>query len=601
MTHSTSKTHYYLIIILLCLTSYAFSQQSSAELNDLVDEEITKAEVALGASADSALIITDSLIAKYKRNKNLYGAGRAQSFKAWILTFNAQYEDALKLAHETLKLQRKLNHDSIGIALTLNRIGVANMQFERYDDAQKYISEALSYFIELEDSTRAEAGLTNLGSIAYYRGEHRDAINYYKQSYRILKNQNEFQWMGYSLSNIAELYLTEGNMDSAENYYNQSLAIFEDTLKANVPAMILLGIADLQRRKGFPIRAITYTIQALDRAYDKQHTELVLSGKKLLSTLYYETKSFQKAYETRLEYDALQAETDSINSAEGVAEIEERYKNAEKQAQILTLQTENLEAQNKAQRSGLLAVIAICTTVIAISILLVLFWLRQQKHKIHASQLETRVVESKLIALRAQMNPHFIFNCINTAQNFVLDSAKRDAYDYLAKFARLLRMILHNSSKTFVSLQEEIEQLELYIQLEKIRFSSKFDYQIEIHPPLKEGLFEIPGMMLQPLVENAILHGLINKEDQLGLLKLSFCLNKNTIKCSITDNGVGRIKAAAIKGQKPVHYQSSALPNIQARLQSLTGNNQDIQLKITDLHKDGQAIGTRVEIELPWQ
>src|SRR5690606_27887710 len=139
MTRSTSKTRYYLVILLLCLASYAFSQQSRAESNNLVDEEIVKAEVALGASADSALIITDSLIAKYKRNQNLYGVGRAQSFKAWILTFNAQYEDALKLAHETLKLQRKLNNDSTGIALTLNRIGVANMQFERYDDARKYI------------------------------------------------------------------------------------------------------------------------------------------------------------------------------------------------------------------------------------------------------------------------------------------------------------------------------------------------------------------------------------------------------------------------------------------------------------------------------
>ncbi len=198
------------------------------------------------------------------------------------------------------------------------------------------------------------------------------------------------------------------------------------------------------------------------------------------------------------------------------------------------------------------------------------------------------------------MNPHFIFNSINTAQNFVLNSRKEEAYEYLADFARLLRMVLENSGKTFVPVEDEVQQLRLYIELERTRFSHKFNYEIQIDPQLENGVYEIPGMLIQPLVENAIGHGLMNRKDANGKLMVSLKLSGEQILCEVIDNGIGREKAAQIKRSKDILYPSTAIPNIKERLLTLQNLTQGpMDLEITDLFEQGIPAGTRVRLLLP--
>lgn len=162
---------------------------------------------------------------------------------------------------------------------------------------------------------------------------------------------------------------------------------------------------------------------------------------------------------------------------------------------------------------------------------------QQEKEKAEFSR---KISESELKALRAQMNPHFMFNAINSIQNFVLKNDSKSAQKYLTKFARLIRSVLENSKYELVWLNKEVEALELYVELEALRSSFSFDYEIVLEDSLSaENLF-IPPMIIQPYIENAILHGITPLSDRKGLLTIKFSKEGSVLKCIIDDNGIGR-------------------------------------------------------------
>jgi hypothetical protein len=208
------------------------------------------------------------------------------------------------------------------------------------------------------------------------------------------------------------------------------------------------------------------------------------------------------------------------------------------------------------------------------------------------------MAEYHMSALRAQMNPHFIFNAINSIQHYILSNEKQYAYDYLTKFSILIRQVLANSQNNTTSLNKEIELLELYIELEQRRFKNRFEYEIRYPDEVSLDEVKIPVMLVQPFVENAIWHGIMNMpEETKGKLTVSVELDDETLRISVEDNGIGR-KAASLKdvnGHAPVGMLLS-----QERLEILKviGNN-DTKIVVTDLEDDnGVASGTRVDIYL---
>jgi hypothetical protein len=203
--------------------------------------------------------------------------------------------------------------------------------------------------------------------------------------------------------------------------------------------------------------------------------------------------------------------------------------------------------------------------------------------------------EYQLMGLKAQMNPHFIFNCLNSIQRFVLDHDTREAYAYISKFSRLIRKVLDNSENSFVPISDEIELLELYIQLESLRFEHQFDYSIEIDSGLDTHTTKIPSLLLQPYVENSIWHGIMHlPKDQKGELKVKLKLNNDNIEIRVTDNGIGREASRKIKVNK--HIPKGMSLN-QRRLEAINHmlSTRNASIDIHD-RKDG---GTEVIITLP--
>lgn len=198
-----------------------------------------------------------------------------------------------------------------------------------------------------------------------------------------------------------------------------------------------------------------------------------------------------------------------------------------------------------------------------------------------------------LKSLRSQMNPHFIFNALNSVNNFIAKSDERSANRYLSDFSTLMRAVLENSDEDFIPLSKELELLELYTKLEHSRFSDKFDYRITVDEDIDIDAFQIPPMLLQPYIENAIWHGLRYREDK-GFLKIELKQkDKLALEISITDNGIGRKNSAALKTQNQKKQKSKGMGNIKKRIEILNDMFRDrVDVIISDLETNGT--GTKV-------
>jgi len=555
-----------------------------------------------GTFPDSAIALEDALIRYYEEQHFIYGVARAKSLKAWHLGFQSKYEESLRLGHEALIMQKSIS-DSLGVALTLNRIGIANLQFKRYRSAQDYLLQALQHFEKLNDNGRVEMVLNNMGVSYSEEKNYKAAIRYYKRSLNIRIARNDPFWIAYSYFNIGGAYLKANNIDSAQRYLWMAYRTFKDkTTRHKVPAMVYLGMASLFQAQDNYDDAIRYAKKGLSDAEKAHHVEMIVEGKKLLGELLYESGKYKEAYSMHQNYEHIRNRLDSINSAARVAEIEEQYKNKENEARLAALTNEKLEAENNAQQFKLYLLVALVMLMLLVFGIVILWLRRNQKQQIQRSELNAKISEVRMVALKAQMNPHFIFNSINTAQSFVMNDQKERAYEYLSNFARLLRMVLDNSSKVFIPLEDEIAQLKLYIELEETRFINTFSYEFNVDPYLENGIYEIPGMILQPLIENAIGHGLINRNDDKGRLTVKLKPDGENIQCTIEDNGVGREKAREIKSMKKINHQSAALPNINERLKMLQNQTQSIiDIQLVDLFENGSPSGTMVSVVLPYK
>jgi hypothetical protein len=216
-------------------------------------------------------------------------------------------------------------------------------------------------------------------------------------------------------------------------------------------------------------------------------------------------------------------------------------------------------------------------------------------------QLGKKMAEMERMALQAQMNPHFIFNCLNSIQQYIFDQDIFAANKYITGFAKLIRVTLQNSAQTYIPLVDEIAYLSAYLSLEKLRFKDKMDYSIETTLSIrdKEKDILIPPMLIQPYVENSMRHGLRHKTDDRGHILIRFIFLEGRLAVFIEDNGVGREKAARYKTGEHIEYQSKGMSLTADRIRlinSVYGDN--IKIDVTDLkNEEGQPAGTRVVIQ----
>lgn len=211
------------------------------------------------------------------------------------------------------------------------------------------------------------------------------------------------------------------------------------------------------------------------------------------------------------------------------------------------------------------------------------------------------MADYQITALQAQMNPHFIFNAINTIQGYILEKNEEEAYNYLSKFGKLIRNVLHHSQQRLLLLDQELEVMNLYIELEQLRFDNCFDYELHLSERVTAESIQLPGMILQPYIENAIWHGIVNLRDsRRGKLKISMERENEVLVVTIEDNGIGRDMASGFN--KDRRHKSVSMQLTKERLSAINQfyGHEMASVTITDLFDEqAQPAGTRVEVRIP--
>ena len=235
-------------------------------------------------------------------------------------------------------------------------------------------------------------------------------------------------------------------------------------------------------------------------------------------------------------------------------------------------------------------------TAIFLSAIIICFYQWNLKRKLQQEKIKTQIAELEGKALRAQMNPHFLFNSLNSIKSLILLDRTKEGIIYLTKFSRMVREILSLSKEKEISLQKELELLGIYLDMESLRFQGKFEYQVNVDPEVSTYKVIVPPLLIQPFVENSIWHGLLHKEGN-AHLKIDIWQNKGTLYIAIKDNGIGRKAAAQIKSKKSLYNKSSEGLKLSLNRMKLVSEFADIEIQ--DLYEDGRSSGTIVTLKLP--
>jgi tetratricopeptide (TPR) repeat protein len=396
----------------------------------------------------------------------------------------------------------------------------------------------------------SNTGYINSGSYNWTFG---DQVQYQNQILQIGVDRKDNNVIGLANFNLGKTYLTASKPDSAILF-----------LKSSIKTAEVSGDFKLEQK----------SVQELAMIYEKKG-QLTLA-----------LDLYRRYF---LKYDEL-LEKNGINDKNVLTLNEEFLKQEQRISELI--ETQKLRDLDFARQKKILWSLALIIVVFGL-----LTWLlvRNIREKQRAN------MQIKIQSLRSQMNPHFIFNSLNSVNNFISKNDERSANKYLSDFSKLMRAVLKNSDLDFVSLESEIETLRLYLELEHFRFGNKFTYALTIDESIEPNQVQIPPMLVQPYIENAIWHGLRYKEDK-GELLVRFYLEGGHLFCTIIDNGIGRKKSAELKTSNQKQQQSTGIKNTKERIELLNKMYKTkLQIRIEDLEQNGEALGTKVLISLPYK
>ena len=531
-----------------------------------------------------------------------------------IYSYQGNYSEALKYCVKSLKIKETLN-DEYGLASSYSNLGVIYKHIKDYKQALDYFEKSLDYFEKNDLKESMSVAYNNMG-ILYYELKNYDlAMEYYKKDMALCISLNDIIGTQGLYNNIGLVEIERNELVSAKNNFETAIKLsiqFQDS------AIMSVGYSNLALLSNIEAKTITdKNARKIKYKESIKLAEQALNIAKKINVLIRQKESYEYLYKAysglhnstkEYHYYKLFVETkDSIFNIDiqnKINDIETKYEVSKKEDEIQLLHKEqevkdikhlNEQEKNKFEK----LVITVISVLIILLVIIILLRLKQkQKNKLEKLEKKGLKIETQM--LRSQMNPHFIFNSLNSIQSFISENETIDAERYLSKFAKLMRLILENSRKSFISLENEIKTLDLYLELEKLRFDNRFTYKININN-IDDEFTEIPPMLAQPYIENAILHGVNSLEN--GVLIIDFKQLKDKIICTIDDNGIGRKKSAEIKSKSLNERKSLGIQVTKERIDLLKEEfNMDFEIKIIDKYNNNkEAIGTTVIVEMPFK
>lgn len=565
---------------------------------------------------------------------------RARAFKVLgdVYTHWKQYD--LAVANYTLSLSNLYDID-VEIALATAYFNSKNYQ------------ESITLFSALKAKKSAEGKLRviceGLGDALQATGKFEDAISEYKKAEEIAEENELISDATRLNAKIAEAYEKSGGKEEAINFYDEALVLSrkensESATRTKVQAADFFGrnqlyseeielrkdaleelntinmdsisnsdaitpqkqnykIANAYVAQQRPQEALPFFEKSIEEAAKKEDLIVEKDATRRISELYRDMGDFDKAaasyerYVSLVDQDYVKKEQEIAQASrfgKEIAEKQNRILSLEKDRELnesryqLFLQEEELVASRNTRQQLIIGTLAL----VALLLMFTAFTMyKSNKRQKYANNLLA------LRGLRSQMNPHFIFNALNSVNSFIATNDERTANKYLADFSSLMRAVLENSEEDFIPLSSEIALLKKYTMLEHFRFKDKFEYTFTVDPDLEVDTFEIPPMLLQPYVENAVWHGLRYKEEK-GHLHIHFSqLDQTTATVTVSDDGVGRARSKSMKTEHQKKQKSKGMGNIKKRIGILNEMYDDrVEVHVQDVFENGE--GTRVILTL---
>jgi tetratricopeptide (TPR) repeat protein len=419
--------------------------------------------------------------------------------------------------------------------------------------ADSLVRISLTFSTKSKDSSLIATSLTHLGWNFYLEKMYDSSVFYYEKSLKYSLARNLYSTSANSLGNLGTIY------------------------------------SDLQK----PGKALDYYKKGIEQAKKENDIYELWWIYRDMSNMYVKLGDTADAYRSYVLFKKYSDIWISKGNSQGLADAKGRYEvdTQKKEVELLSLRLKN----NRILNFGFAGLILL---IIAIGLLL---WRESRlKDKRRISEMNRKISEITQANLRQQMNPHFIFNTLNSIQYYMYQHDKLATNNYLTKFSSLMRKVLDNSQQTSVPLSDELSALNLYLELESIRFKDKFEYKITVDDEIDPLMHKVPTMLIQPYVENSICHGLIPKEGK-GFVNVDLKLKEDYILCVIEDNGIGREAAKERNHKREGSHNSLGTQITKSRLDlvnELYGTS--LHTIYTDLKdENGEPAGTRVDIHIP--
>ena len=501
------------------------------------------------------------------------------------------YQDALALAESVENPSRSIKRS---INVSLNGIGNIYRKLGQYALAIEKFSESLKLEGDLGNKLGLAINHQNIGECYEAQGKLEEALENFQISLTYNNEINSERGRIICNYSIAHVYVHQGKIEEAQNILETTLKKARQLGDQKIISEVLLnlGVAFLEQNKYK--EADIQLKESLKIAQQYNLPEQIIDACKPLSRLWERQGVYKKAFQYYQQAKSLENEINNTFNISYVNDLTSRYE-AEKSAskfQVLAAENELVKTRLRKNQTSLLI------GGFALALLAGIFYILYRQYQLKNDK---KLLTLEQTMLRSQMNPHFLFNSLNSIKLYIINNEKKNAVHYLNKFSKLVRKILEASSLKEISLAEELETVELYMNIENIRFSDEINFNVSIDDDIDIHTVKIPSLILQPFLENALWHGLSSKEGAKNIDLQVSRSTRNFIDISITDNGVGRDASEIIKKSRVIKRKSVGIAITKERLANFAKDYQNtFDVTINDLiDKDNNAIGTRVVLHIP--
>ncbi len=565
---------------------------AEAYANDLLGKRLRNASLF-----DAALSYHDAAIRIAQRCTDTTLIATALNGKGVVYRRQDLVVEAITAHGAALEIAELVKYPTPGlsyaIGVALNSMGNIYLAMERLDEAEEMFIRSKILQDSLDNPLGVAINDQNLGYVAVERKMYDTALHYFESS--LVTNTAIASDFGMMLNYIAiaDVYAQTGRAQEAYSIMQRTMPIVEEMGDPYHEAQALTVLGDVQLRLGMLSQGRTAILKALDVAADKDLLSYRVEAYELLARADSLVGDYQSALANIYKGRVVEQQLRSEKNQRYLGGLSAKLESTRQRAEIDRLAQENELVRERSRRDRLLLIAVIAGVVFLAGLLFILYRQRAIIDDRDMAHLEQQ-------RLASQMNPHFLFNALNSIKAFLIDNDRDAAIHYLNTFARLVRRILNSSINETVTLQEELENCKLYIRIENARLNNEVDFNLTVDPAVDLDFWRIPPLLLQPFLENSFWHGLQTKPGNKHLELAVEANGDNRLRIIIADNGVGRAAAERANANRLMKRQSVGIDITRRRLQhyaketGLRANFKTLDL----VASDGEALGTEVVVEI---